>query len=51
MATEMATFGITLDGIKLERDTAESFRNEGVWRYEAITPGLTERQTPASSPR
>ena len=37
-ATEMATFGITLDGIKLERNTAESFRNEGVWRYEAITP-------------
>ncbi|MCY4543670.1 MAG: hypothetical protein OXD39_00415, partial [Gemmatimonadetes bacterium] len=38
--TEMATFGVTLEGIKLERDTAESFRNEGVWRYEAITPGL-----------
>ena len=37
-ATEIATFGITLDGIKLERDTAESFRNEGAWRYEAITP-------------
>ena len=37
-ATEIATFGIPLDGIKLERDTAESFRNEGVWRYEAITP-------------
>ena len=37
-ATDIATFGITLDGIKLERDTAESFRNEGVWRYEAITP-------------
>ena len=44
-ATEMATFGITLDGIKLERDTAESFQNEGVWRYEAITPGLAQRQT------
>ena len=43
--TEMATFGITLEGIKLERDTAESFRNEGVWRYEAITPGLAQRQT------
>ena len=37
-ATEMGTFGITLDGIKLERDTAESFRNEGEWLYEAITP-------------
>ena len=43
--TEMATFGITLEGIKLERDTAESFRNEGVWRYEAITPGLAQRRT------
>ena len=37
-ATDMETFGITLDGIKLERDTAESFRNEGVWCYEAINP-------------
>ncbi len=46
VVTEMATFGITLDGIKLERDTAESFRNEGEWRYEAITPGLAQRQTP-----
>ena len=44
-ATDMATFGITLDGIKLERDTAESFRNEGVWRYEAITPGIARRQS------
>lgn len=43
--TEMATFGVTLDGIKLERDTAESFRNEGEWRYEAITAGLARRQT------
>ena len=43
--TEMATFGITLEGIKLERDTAESFRNEGEWRYEAITPGLAQRRT------
>ena len=37
-ATDMATFAITLDGIKLERDTAESFRNKGEWRYVAITP-------------
>ena len=44
-STDMATFGITLNGIKLERDTAESFRNEGMWRYEAITPGLARRQT------
>ena len=40
LATEMATFGITL-----ERDTAESFCNEGVWRYEAITPSLARRQS------
>ena len=38
--TPMAEFGITLDGVKLERDTAESYRNEGQWRYEAVTPGL-----------
>ena len=44
-ATDMATFGVTLEGIKLERDTAESFRNEGEWRYEAITPGLAQQQT------
>ena len=37
-ATEMAKFIITLGGIKLERDTAERFRNEGVWCYERITP-------------
>lgn len=43
--TEMATFGVTLDGIKLERDTAESFRDECEWRYEAITAGLARRQT------
>ena len=36
--TETAKLGMTLDGVKLERDTAESFRNEGVWRYEAIIP-------------
>ena len=41
-ATEMATFGVTLEGIKLERDTAERFGN---WSYEAITPGLAQRQT------
>ncbi|MEM8769255.1 MAG: YHYH protein [Pseudomonadota bacterium] len=39
-ATSMAEFGVTLDGVKLERDTAESYRNEGLWRYEAITAGL-----------
>ena len=44
-ATDMATFGITLDGIKLERDRGESFCNEGVWRYEAITPEMARRET------
>ena len=44
-ATEMAEFGVTVDGVKLERDTAESFQNAGVWRYEAITPGLAEGDT------
>ena len=41
--TEMATFGITLDGIKLERDTAESYRNQRQWSYEALTPGMARR--------
>lgn len=40
IATEMAEFGVTLDGVKLERDTAESYQNMGEWRYEAVTPGL-----------
>ena len=39
---KMATFGITLDGIKLERDTAESYLNERRWSYEALTPGLAQ---------
>lgn len=38
--TEMAEFGVTLDGVKLERDTAESYQNAGEWRYEAVTPGF-----------
>ncbi len=38
--TSMAEFGVTLDGVKLERDTAESYNNAGIWRYEAITAGL-----------
>ena len=37
--TEMAVFGITLEGIKLERDTAESYRNQRQWNYEAFDPG------------
>ncbi len=41
--TEMAVFGITLEGIKLERDTAESYRNQGRWNYEALTPGIARR--------
>ena len=40
-ATTMATFGITLDGLKLERDTAERYSGGGgTWSYEAITPGI-----------
>ena len=41
--TEMAIFGITLEGIKLERDTAESYRNQRQWNYEALTPGMARR--------
>ena len=41
--TEMAVFGITLEGIKLERDTAESYRNQRQWNYEALTPGIARR--------
>lgn len=44
-STEMAEFGVTLDGVKLERDTAESYQNAGVWRYEAVTPGLANKLT------
>lgn len=43
--TEMAEFGITLDGVVLERDTAESFQNAGVWNYEAITPAIADGTT------
>jgi hypothetical protein len=45
VATEMQHFGITIDGIKLERDTAESYQNAGQWRYEAITSGLEQSLT------
>lgn len=48
IATEMAEFGVTLDGVKLERDTAESYQNAGQWRYEAITPGLALGATAAA---
>jgi len=41
-ATDTRIFGITLDGIPLERDTAESWRNEREWRYEAITPAIAD---------
>jgi hypothetical protein len=43
--TEVLEFGVTLDGVKLERDTAESYQNSGVWRYEAITAGLAAGET------
>ncbi|HBR96767.1 MAG TPA: hypothetical protein DD979_05250 [Gammaproteobacteria bacterium] len=38
--TNMRDNGITLDGIKLARDTAESYQNANQWHYEAITPGI-----------
>lgn len=41
-ATDMQTFGVFLNGVKLERDTAERYSGSGggSWSYEAITPGL-----------
>ena len=45
IATEMQEFGVTLEGVKLERDTAESYQNQHVWSYEAITPGLADSST------
>ena len=44
-ATQMQEFGVTLEGVKLERDTAESYQNQHVWSYEAITPGLADHST------
>ena len=43
-ATDMATFGVLLNGVKLERDTAERYMGTGggTWSYEAITPGFEE---------
>ena len=38
--TDMAVNGITLDGVPMERDTAESYHNANQWHYEAITPGI-----------
>lgn len=40
--TQMQEFGVFLNGIKLERDTAERYAGTGggSWSYEAITPGL-----------
>lgn len=43
--TDMAEFGVTIDGVKLERDTAESYQNARQWSYEAITPGLANGLT------
>ncbi|MGB0134040.1 YHYH protein [Dokdonella sp.] len=45
IATDMQEFGVSLNGVKLERDTAESYLNQRVWSYEAITPGLAEQST------
>jgi len=41
-ASDMQEFGVFLNGIKLERDTAERYAGTGGgnWSYEAITPGL-----------
>lgn len=43
-ATQMQEFGVFLNGIKLERDTAERYSGSGGgnWSYEAITPGLEQ---------
>ncbi len=41
-ATEMAEFGVTVDGVILERDTAESYENAGQWNYEALTPAIAD---------
>lgn len=43
--TTMMQFGVTLDGVKLERDTNESWQNAGQWNYEAITAGLADVRT------
>lgn len=47
-ASDMNEFGITIDGVKLERDTAERYMNNNAWSYEAITPALAEGTTPTS---
>lgn len=41
-ATQMQDFGVFLNGVKLERDTAERYAGSGggSWSYEAITAGL-----------
>ena len=43
-ATEMSVFGILLNGMLLERDTAEVYGGSGggTWNYEAITPGTAQ---------
>lgn len=38
-STDMAIFGFLLNGVLLERDTAERYPS-GSWSYEAVTPGL-----------
>lgn len=43
--TQMQEFGVSREGIKLERDTAESYLNQHAWSYEAVTPGLAEQST------
>ena len=48
ISTDVAEFGITIDGVRLEPGTGETYQNAGVWRYEAITPALAEGTTALS---
>lgn len=47
--TEMRDFGVSTEGVKLAPETAGSYLNQGVWSYEAITPGLAEQSTSAAA--
>ncbi|NCF31971.1 MAG: YHYH protein [Proteobacteria bacterium] len=48
-ATDMVDFGVTLDGVKLERDTAEFYSSARQWNYEALTPAMAQRLTASSA--
>ena len=47
--TDMVDFGVTLDGVKLERDTAEFYSSARQWNYEALTPAMAQRLTASSA--